>query len=538
MNLPPYDDHPTIPVLVRHVAEQYGNRDFIVSSEDRITYETTELRSRLVAKQLLSRGSGKGTRIAFMFGNSPSWVLTWLAIARIGAIAMPLSTLYRPAELIRVLRIADVDTLITSSEVVGRDQSAFLEATLQGLSSARPPFRFDAAPFLRSILIAGDPLPTWGERISLTASDNPDLTITDKFLEAIEAEVHPSDPMVTVFTSGTSADPKAIVHSHGGFVRHTSNYANLTEEPYNVRLYGGSPFFWVGGLSTTIGTALHRGNTIVCSEKPDADAVADLILRERLDHVGMWSTQFERVKERIRAKVPEGDVPAFARASSETPFRPGPRAASSLGMTETCAGYIVSGPRGHIIPKEYEGAHGFKVPEMQYKIVDPETGQTLEEGQEGEICLRGYNLMLRMWKKERHEYLDDDGFYHTGDRGSLRGPYIFFTGRIKEMIKTSGANVAPREVEVVLNSCDGVLTSVVVGVPDPQRQEIVSPAVVPLPGVDLDVQVLVKRCKEDLSSYKVPRRVLIVEDELPMLFPGKPDLNTIKKQIIELGVPV
>ena len=326
------------------------------------------------------------------------------------------------------------------------------------------------------------------------------------------------------------------MHSHGAFVRHTSNYADLTDEPHGVRLYGGMPFFWVGGLSTTIGTAMHRGNTIVCSERPDADSVADLVLAEHLDSVGMWPTQLERVKERILAKVSTDDLPLFARPpeAAVTSVRP----SSSLGMTETCAAYIVSGPRGHVIPEEFAGAHGFRIPEMQYKIVDAETGESLAGGQEGEICVRGYNLMLRMLKKERHEYLDDDGWYHTGDRGSLRGPYIFFAGRIKEIIKSAGANVAPREVEMVINGCDGVLTSVVVGVPDRERQEIVGAAVVPRLGAKLRADDLVEKCREELSSYKVPRRVLIIDGELPMLFPGKPDLQAVRKLIVELGVTI
>jgi acyl-CoA synthetase (AMP-forming)/AMP-acid ligase II len=536
MDLPRYDATPTVPALIRQVAERYGDTDFIVSNEDRITYRTAELRSRVVARDLLARGHGKGSRIAFMLGNGPTWVVTWLAIARIGGIAMPLSTLYRPAELIRILRLADVHTLVTPPQLLGREQRGFLEATLPGLASAVPPLRLHAAPSLRSILMAGGPTAEWAEELSLSGHESPASTVTEDFLEAIEAEVHPSDPMVTVFTSGTSSEPKAIVHSHGAFVRHTSNYADLTDEPYGVRLYGGMPFFWVGGLSTTIGTALHRGSTIVCSENPDPDAIADLVLAERLEHVGMWPTQLERVKERIRAKAAEADLPPFARSADGSVAAV--RSASSLGMTETCAAYIVSGPRGHVVPEDYAGAHGFRIPEMQYRIVHPETGEPLAEGAEGEICVRGYNLMLGMWKGERHEYLDDDGWYHTGDRGSLRGPYVFFAGRIKEMIKSSGANVAPREVEMVLNECDGVLTSVVVGVPDPRREEVVGAAVAAKSGVTLDPEVLVKRCREDLSSYKVPRRMLIVDGELPMLFPGKPDLNAIKRQILDEGVPV
>jgi acyl-CoA synthetase (AMP-forming)/AMP-acid ligase II len=208
-------------------------------------------------------------------------------------------------------------------------------------------------------------------------------------------------------------------------------------------------------------------------------------------------------------------------------------------MTETCAGYIVSGPKDHVIPEEYEGAHGFKVPFMQYRIADLESHTTLPEGSEGEICVRGYGLMLGLHKRERHEYLDDDGWYYTGDKGAMRGPYLYFSGRVKDLIKSSGANVSPREVEAVLNGCDGVLTSVVVGVPDPKREEIVGAIVVPRLGAQLDPMELISTCKEALSTYKVPRRILVLSgDDLPVLATGKTDLVRAKHLLGHEGVPV
>jgi acyl-CoA synthetase (AMP-forming)/AMP-acid ligase II len=246
----------------------------------------------------------------------------------------------------------------------------------------------------------------------------------------------------------------------------------------------------------------------------------------------MWPNLFERVAERmLSGRWSADELPPVI--TSPPPYGD-PHKAQSLGMTETCAGYIVSGPKDHVIPDEYLGAHGFQVPFMQYKIADIKTRESLPDGEEGEICVRGYALMLGLHKRERHEYLDDDGWYYTGDKGSLRGPYIYFTGRVKELIKSSGANVAPREVEAVLNKCEGVLTSVVVGVPDPKREEIVGAAVVPRLGAQLDPTDLVAACKEALSPYKVPRRLMILSaDDLPLLATGKTDLAKIKALLAE-----
>src|SRR5262249_49702401 len=131
------------------------------------------------------------------------------------------------------------------------------------------------------------------------------------------------------------------------------------------------------------------------------------------------------------------------------------------------------------LPEHVRGSFGPPVPGMHHKIVDPETGHELAEGVEGEICVRGASLMDGLYKKERSQAFDEDGWYHTGDRGFLRDGFLFFTGRLTEMIKTSGANVAPREVEIALEGMPGVQAAFVVGLPDEERGELVACVVCP-----------------------------------------------------------
>ena len=238
--------------------------------------------------------------------------------------------------------------------------------------------------------------------------------------------------------------------------------------------------------------------------------------------------------DRLRAHA------AATGATSLLPPSPAPdptaRGGAQLGMTETCAAYIVNGRRGQTIPPEHADAHGFRVPGMQYRIADLETGETLPEGTEGEICVRGYNLTVGMCKRERHEVFDDDGWYHTGDKGILRGPYITYGGRAKDLIKTAGANVAPREVEVLLDADPGVLMSVVVGLADRERDEIVGAVLIPAAGADLDAEGVIRRAARDLSAYKVPRRVLVLaEADVPYLATGKPDRNRLRELLAAQG---
>jgi acyl-CoA synthetase (AMP-forming)/AMP-acid ligase II len=209
-------------------------------------------------------------------------------------------------------------------------------------------------------------------------------------------------------------------------------------------------------------------------------------------------------------------------------------------MTESTGPHSAGGPElGRIIPEELRNSFGLPIPYIQLRIVNPETGEVLGEEEEGELCVRGYSLMAGMYKKERHEYLDDDGWYRTGDKCLFRKGYVIFHGRLGEMIKTVGSNVAPREVEAVLETFPEVGMAIVVGLPDPQREEIVGAVLVSKGGAAIDAQDVIQRAAKELSSYKVPRRALVLaDDEVPLLPNGKADKLRLRELLIEDGQPV
>jgi acyl-CoA synthetase (AMP-forming)/AMP-acid ligase II len=165
---------------------------------------------------------------------------------------------------------------------------------------------------------------------------------------------------------------------------------------------------------------------------------------------------------------------------------------------------------------------------FDYKVIDPGSGQERPDGEEGEFLVRGFGLMAGLYKKEREEVFDSDGWYHTGDRGYLEGDTIWFTGRYSEAIKSGGANVAPLEVERVLESLPGVAMALVVGVPDPDRGQAVAAAVVPAPGACLNTEDLRKQVNRRLSAYKVPTRWRVLEpQEVPWLPSGKANKRAV-----------
>jgi acyl-CoA synthetase (AMP-forming)/AMP-acid ligase II len=564
MPLPDLDYEPTIPAVVRRAATTFGGNDFIVMPDRRMTYAEAEVASRRVGKQLLAAGVGKGTRIGFKFPYGTDWVVAWLAIARIGAVGMPFSTSYKPAELRKALRFGDVDTLLVPSIMFGQDHLAYIEAAVPGLAEAGPePLRIPALPFLRHVCVSGPSDRLWAKalpldfRLGATAGADPGSgatagadpgsgptdagtegeDISDEFFEAVEAEVTPSDLMMTIFTSGTTSEPKGVVHTHGNFLRHGANLARFAGLTSESRRLCAMPFFWIGGVGLALNFALSVGSAILCVETFEPDAVLDLMEAEGATELAVWPQLGQRMQRYVVETGRDvSRIPAFV----PRPTTDYGLLHNSLGMTETMGPHSAPGPEAErILPEEMRGSFGLLVPCVEHRIADPETNATLDEGQVGEICIRGYSLMNGLYKWERHETFDDDGWYHTGDKGFIRDGYLYFLGRLSEMIKTSGSNVAPREVELLLESFPEVGLAVVVGLPDAERGEVVAAALVPAAGTAIDPAETLRRAGDELSNYKVPRRVLVLgEGDMPYLANGKPDRLTVRELLADRATEV
>jgi acyl-CoA synthetase (AMP-forming)/AMP-acid ligase II len=536
VQLPDLDYPPTMPAAVRRAAELFGDRPFIVMPDRRMSFRQAEAASRRLAATLLATGVGKGTRVGVMFGYGADWVVTWLAVTRIGALFMPFSTAYKPAELRKVLQLGDVERLLVPPQLNGSNHLDFLEEAVPGLATAGlDPLWLTDLPYLRSVWVAGGGSRPWAHPVTVDfrSDGSSDPAVPDELLRAAEAQVTPADWMLVVFTSGTTAMPKAVVHTHGNFLRHGANLARFIGFDTETKSFCGMPFFWIGGVGLGLNMAFAGGSTILCVERFDPDAALDLMEAEGANHVGMWLQLAQRLRQHITATGRDvSRIPALAPPPPGVPFTTDVELRhNSLGMTETVGPHSAGGPEGdRVLPEEMRGSFGLLVPNVEHRIADPETNATLGEGQEGEVCIRGYSLMAGLYKKERHETFDEGGWYHTGDRGVIRDGYLYFRGRLSEMIKTSGSNVAPREVELALEAFEEVGMAVVVGLPDPDRGEVVAVAMAPTPGGAIDAEDVLQRLDKEVSSYKVPRRVMVMaEDEVPYLPSGKPDRIGITK---------
>jgi acyl-CoA synthetase (AMP-forming)/AMP-acid ligase II len=521
----PLDFPPTIPNLVRRAAARFADREYVVTGTQRLTFAGADVQSRALATKLLRWGAGKGTHVGILFPQGADFVVALLAVTRIGAVAVPLSTFFRGPELRRAVRHADVDTLIAPRELLGRDVQAEFETVWPELRSDPTSQLFlHDAPSLRRVGIVGGGDRAWTTTMSELSTSERDPGLDDEFLAAVEREVAPADPMVIVSTSGATGEPKAVVHSHGALVRQGWKLAQLYEFDGSERTFTTMPFFWVGGLTVVLLANAHVGAAVVTVERTESGAMLDLIESARPTRLVGW-TLLERL---------QGD-PTFAERdlSSVTDFQP--RAAphlrhNSLGMSETGGPHTAAPASENVtdLPPERQGSFGPPVPGMEHRIVDPDTGAVLADGVEGEICVRGDGLMLGLHKRERSETFDADGWYHTGDRGYFRDGLLYFTGRRTEMIKTGGANVAPREVELAVESLPGVQAAFVVGLPDAERGQLVGCLVCPEAGHEVDVDTIREQLAPLLSSFKVPRRLLVLPyDDAPWLPSGKVDKSRV-----------
>ena len=536
----------TAPVFIRTLAERHGDKTLIALEGDRLSYSEANARSARLARALVARGAGKGTRIAILFPNGPDWVVAWLAAARIGAIAVPLNTFFQARELEWILRHADVDTLLTAASFLSHDYLETLEAAAPSLASATLsttagaalPLRLPELPHLRRVLVFGPCDRAWAESGSaaIEAVDR-DPGVDDAFLRAIEDQVTPADPMIILYSSGSTADPKGAIHSHGTVIRHSYSLVSQRDVKSDDVIWSPMPFFWVGGFVFSFLGGMHAGATMVVEEVFEPEKTLRFLERERVTiaagwpHFGQALAAHPSRKERDLSSLRAGNLPEIL-PEDIVPSDP-LRRPNALGMTETC-GPHTWGPEG-VLPEALRGSFGSAVEGVEHKVVDPDSGQTLGPGEFGEICVRGYSLMQGLYKVEREDCFDADGFYHTGDGGHFdENGVLFFKARLGDLIKTAGANVTPSEVESVLAGFPEVRLAYVVGVPDPERGQIVAASVVLEPGADVDAESLRLRVKSEISAYKVPRHLFVdAEGALPFTDSGKIDKRRLAALLAE-----
>jgi acyl-coenzyme A synthetase/AMP-(fatty) acid ligase len=522
-----------LPRVLAHAVEHFAEKEFLVCGDRRLTFRQADEESGNLAQGLLTLGVGKGTRVGIMMANSPDWVLCWLAAARIGALTVPISTLYQAPELAWVLEQADVDTLLVVDHYLNHDYVARLETIPELAAQVRPNLFVGQLPYLRHVVVWGAQRPQWsmkGPDDLLEASNG---QVDRTFLASVEAQVTPADDLTIIHTSGSTAQPKSVLHTHASVVRLC--YALLATGWQDVRpddrLYCSVPFFWIGGINSTVLPAMLTGATVIMTGSPEVDEVLDACARERVTSINAVTPQLLAITARATSRgidLPHmrSRLRQFDQAGVLIPPELIP---SPFGMTETFGPHGLEA-EGTRLPSEKAGAYGRTLPGMERKILDPATGRQCAAGEPGELYVRGFSLMRGFYKRLAEETFDRDGFYPTGDRCRIDSDgFLYFEGRFGEMIKTKGANVSPKEVEAALEGHPDIREAIVFGIPDPSRGEAIVAVVVPSTGARLDRDQLVGRLRQELSSYKVPHFMFAMRHEdIP-----RTDTTKIKKHMLK-----
>jgi acyl-CoA synthetase (AMP-forming)/AMP-acid ligase II len=357
-------------------------------------------------------------------------------------------------------------------------------------------------------------------------------SVDDSFLRSVEDSVAPADALVMIYSSGSTGDPKGAVHTHGAIVRHAHNLNQFRDILASDRVYSPMPFFWVGGLVFSLLSAMHAGACLLTEDSFEPGATLEFLERERATVVTGWPHYAKAMVEhpsfagRDLSAVRAGNLYEVL----PEPLRPeDPELRSNaLGMTETCGPHTID-KMDEDLPEALRSSFGHSVPGVEHKIVDPVTGKDLPPGEFGEICVRGYSLMQGLYKIERGDTFDADGFYHTQDGGYFdANGILFFQARLGDLIKTGGANVTPREVEATLELIPSVREAYVVGLADAERGEVVHAAIVLQSGEPATGEELRARLKSELSAYKIPRAFHFYSHEkLPFTDSGKIDKRAL-----------
>ncbi len=318
-------------LLARRRAEPDG--ELLVTDDERLSFADADAASLQLADALLASGVGKGTRVGILFPNCAQWLISWLAAARIGALTVPLSTFAPGAELARLLRHTDSQLVLMGRSIAGRDLVERMQDALPGLAASGPAIALHDAPFLRRVWV-------WPSCDRPWSSAWPDAMETVAPLaSSAEQEVRPADDLVVVTTSGTTAVPKSVVHTHGSLVRHAFILARHRGVTSSDRIYSPMPFFWVGGLTMVVLQALSTGATVLTQDVFEAGSTLALLERERATFVSCWAqasramTDHPDFANRDLSSI-RGGTMAEALPPQQRPSAPD-LMPNMLGMTET-----------------------------------------------------------------------------------------------------------------------------------------------------------------------------------------------------------
>ena len=467
----------TLGDLVDEMAARSPDAEAVVFRDQRIDYADLKTQADAVARALLATGVRHGDRVALLVTNRPEWIVCALAAAKLGVIVAAISTFSTPRELAWALEHSGAVAVITLDAFRGRRFVDALRELCPDLDHATPGALSSLRlPSLRSAVIIGDSVPSGAFSFPGFAACG--SVVDAATLAAAQRAVQSGDICYILYTSGSTAAPKGVTLAHGPVIANGFDIGERMHLTAADRVWLAVPLFWSFGSANAMPALLTHGGTIVLQESFDAGEALALIERERC-------TVYYGMANMARALLEHPDHPRRRLGVIRTGLTIGPPAdiamtIAALGAEELCNVYGSTETYGNCavtdahdsLPSRLD-TQGLPLPGMTIRVLDLVTRQALPSGEVGEIAVGGYVTPGYFAAPELNaEAFDRDGYFLTGDLGSIeQDGRIRFRGRLKEMIKTGGINVAPLEVEQVLLQHPDIVQAYVVGVPDPAKGE-------------------------------------------------------------------
>lgn len=514
----PVDEIPTVGELLAAAVNARACELALIVDDERFTYRELQERSRHAAKGLIGLGARPGSTVAVLMANEPLSLFTMVGAWLIGVVVLPINARYRTSELAYVIEHADVETLLTSDMMTEHsDYATRLAKALPGLGSAPDPIALNipTAPKLRSVVLHGsDVRPGF---VTSARFDALAATVSDEQVDAMTAQVRADEPALIMYTSGTTAHPKGCVHAQLALVGNGIAMATCMRMGSDDVLWDPLPLFHIGGLIPFLG-AVSRGAAFLTTKHFEAGSALASIEREpaTLAYVGFQThinslldhPEFSHTDlSRLRYLLAIGPEAFLNRVQKEFPAA---IQISCYGCTEM--GGIVTLNDIDDPPERRRKTCGPPWPGIEIRAFDPATNELCPPEVNGELRMRGYSQMLGYHKAVK-TVIDEDGWFASGDRGFVtRHGEIVYTGRLKDMLKVGGENVAATEVEFYLTSHPAVSVAQVIGRPDERLDEVVVAFVELKPGHNATTEELIAFCVEGLSPFKVPREVIFVTE--------------------------
>jgi fatty-acyl-CoA synthase len=484
----------TLGDVLERQARERGQAEALVTRTRRFTYEDLFLRARSAAATLHTLGIRHGDHVGILMGNDEKWLALFYGAALIGAVTVPVNTRFKSAEIAFCLKQADCKALFHVPRFLNIDFRAMVKET--GFAKA-----FDITRAL----------PEWS--IGDTSS------------------VTPSDTLLIQFTSGTTAYPKGAMLTHDNMLRDAWAAGTRIGIRPEDRYFNCRPFFHVAGSTLSALMALVAGATLVTLPTFEAGAALELLERERCTLISGNDTIFQML-------MGHGDFPKRKLALRGGWAAAGPqtmrRIIDVLGAKEICAAYGLSEASPNVVMSDWREPEEVRV----NGLAKPHDGVELRISPEGEIQVRGWNVMQGYFNnaEANAKAFTADGWLRTGDLGELTADgRLRMVGRLKDVFRVGGENVAPAEVEEVLLEHPAVETAQVIGVPDPRLGEVPAAYVTLKAGQQAGEAELIAWCKARCANFRVPRYLRIVEDfeAIGMTASGKVQKTKLREHALQ-----